>query len=35
VLVHAGLKRLGVDSPYEVEPVLGGGKVIGEIRATF
>ena len=34
-LVHAGLKRLGVDSPYEVEPVLGGGKVIGEIRATF
>ena len=35
VLVHAGLKRLGVDSSYEVEPVLGGGKVIGEIRATF
>ena len=35
VLVHAGLKRLGVDSPYEIEPVLGGGKVIGEIRATF
>jgi L-asparaginase II len=35
VLVHAGLKRLGVDSPYEVEPVLGGGKVIGGIRATF
>jgi L-asparaginase II len=35
VLVHAGLKRLGVESPYEVEPVLGGGKVIGEIRATF
>ena len=34
-LVHAGLKRLGVESPYEVEPVLGGGKVIGEIRATF
>jgi len=34
-LVHAGLKRLGVDSSYEVEPVLGGGKVIGEIRATF
>jgi L-asparaginase II len=34
-LVHAGLKRLGVDSPYENEPVLGGGKVIGEIRATF
>ena len=35
VLVHAGLKRLGVESPYENEPVLGGGKVIGEIRATF
>ena len=35
VLVHAGLKRLGVESPYEVESVLGGGKVIGEIRATF
>jgi L-asparaginase II len=34
-LVHAGLKRLGVESSYEVEPVLGGGKVIGEIRATF
>ena len=34
-LVHAGLKRLGVESPYEVEPVFGGGKVIGEIRATF
>ena len=34
-LVHAGLKRLGVDSPYETEVVLGGGKVIGEIRATF
>jgi L-asparaginase II len=34
-LVHAGLKRLGVESPYEIEPVLGGGKVIGEIRATF
>lgn len=34
-LVHAGLKRLGVDSAYEVEPILGGGKVIGEIRATF
>ena len=34
-LVHAGLMRLGVDSPYENEPVLGGGKVIGEIRATF
>jgi L-asparaginase II len=34
-LVHAGLKRLGIDSPYEKEPVLGGGKVIGEIRATF
>lgn len=35
VLVHAGLKRLGIESPYEIEPVLGGGKVIGEIRATF
>jgi L-asparaginase II len=35
VLVHAGLKRLGVDSPYEHEAVLGGGKAIGEIRATF
>ena len=34
-LVHAGLKRLGVDSPYQPEPVLGGGKVIGEVRATF
>jgi L-asparaginase II len=34
-LVHAGLKRLGVESTYEVEAVLGGGKVIGEIRATF
>jgi L-asparaginase II len=34
-LVHAGLKRLGVDSPYETEVVLGGGKVIGEVRATF
>ncbi|CAB4881782.1 unannotated protein [freshwater metagenome] len=35
VLVHAGLKRLGIESKYETEPVLGGGKVIGEIRATF
>lgn len=35
VLVHAGLKRLGVESKYQSEPVLGGGKVIGEIRATF
>ena len=34
-LVHAGLNRLGVDSPYETEVVLGGGKVIGEVRATF
>jgi L-asparaginase II len=34
-LVHAGLKRLGVESKYEIEPVLGGGKVIGEVRATF
>lgn len=35
VLVHAGLKRLGVDSPYEKENILGGDKVIGEIRAAF
>jgi L-asparaginase II len=35
VLVHAGLKRLGVDSPYEAENVLGGDRVIGTIRATF
>jgi L-asparaginase II len=35
VLVHAGLKKLGVDSPYEVENVLGGSTVIGSIRATF
>lgn len=34
-LVHAGLKRLGVESRYETEAVLGGGKVIGQIRATF
>jgi L-asparaginase II len=34
-LVHAGLKLLDVESSYQVEPVLGGGKVIGEIRATF
>lgn len=34
-LVHAGLKLLGVVSSYQGEPVLGGGKVIGEIRATF
>jgi L-asparaginase II len=35
VLVHAGLKRLGIDSPYEPENVLGGDRVIGNIRATF
>jgi L-asparaginase II len=35
VLVHAGLKRLGIDSPYEAENVLGGERVIGAIRATF
>ena len=35
VLVHAGLKRLGIDSPYEAESVLGGDRVIGTIRATF
>ncbi len=34
-VLHAGLQRLGVESPYEVEHVLGGGKVIGEIRAAF
>ena len=34
-LLHAGLQRLGVESPYEKEAVLGGGKVIGEVRATF
>jgi L-asparaginase II len=35
VLVHAGLKRLGINSPYEAENVLGGDRVIGAIRATF
>jgi L-asparaginase II len=35
VLVHAGLKKLGIDSPYEPENVLGGDRVIGNIRATF
>jgi L-asparaginase II len=35
VLVHAGLKRLGIDSPYAAENVLGGDRVIGAIRATF
>ena len=35
VLVHAGLKRLGIDSPYEAENVLGGDRVIGTIRTTF
>lgn len=35
VLVHAGLKKLGIASPYEVENVLGGSTVIGTIRATF
>jgi len=35
VLVHAGLKRLGIDSPYEGENVLGGDRIIGTIRATF
>jgi L-asparaginase II len=35
VLVHAGLKKLGIDSPYEVENVLGGSAIIGAIRATF
>lgn len=35
VLVHAGLKRLGIDSPYEAENVLGGDRIIGTIRVTF
>ena len=35
VLVHAGLERLGIESPYEAENVLGGDRVIGAIRATF
>jgi L-asparaginase II len=35
VLVHAGLVKLGIDSPYEVENVLGGDAIIGTIRATF
>jgi L-asparaginase II len=35
VLVHAGLKKLGIDSPYEPENVLGGDRIIGSIRATF
>jgi L-asparaginase II len=35
VLVHAGLKKLGIDSPYEPESVLGGDRIIGNIRATF
>ena len=35
VLVHAGLAKLGIASPYEVENVLGGNTVIGTIRATF
>jgi L-asparaginase II len=35
VLVHAGLQRLGIDSPYEAENVLGGDRIIGAIRATF
>ena len=35
VLVHAGLAKLGIDSPYEVENVLGGEAIIGTIRATF
>ena len=34
-VLHAGLAALGVDSPYEVERVLGGDKVIGQIRSTF
>jgi L-asparaginase II len=35
VLVYAGLAKLGIDSPYEVENVLGGDAIIGTIRATF
>jgi L-asparaginase II len=34
-LVHAGLKKLGIDSPSEPENVLGGDRVIGTLRATF
>jgi L-asparaginase II len=34
-LVHAGLAKLGIASPYEVENVLGGEAIIGTIRATF
>lgn len=34
-LVHAGLKKLGADSPYEPENVLGGDRIIGTIRASF
>lgn len=34
-LVHSGLKKLGIDSPYEPEKVLGGDRVIGTLRATF
>lgn len=34
-VLHAGLKHLGVESPYTHEPVLGGEKVIGEIRSAF
>lgn len=35
VLVHTGLKKLGIDSPYEPENVLGGDRIIGSIRASF
>jgi L-asparaginase II len=34
-VLHAGLTVLGIDSPYEIEKVLGGDKVIGQIRAAF
>jgi len=34
-LGFASSRRLGIDSPYEAENVLGGDRVIGAIRATF
>jgi L-asparaginase II len=34
-ILHAGLARLGIETSFEEEKVLGGGKVIGKIRATF
>ncbi len=35
VLVHAGLNKSGVDSPYESENARGGDRIIGTIRASF